>query len=95
MAGGGKFVPYQRSCGPCGAMGWVTWPGSPLQNWRCCGSSVNPNGTRLKACTGKACPAVEVSVLKAVSTGPGDGLVSEYSKKGVVVGLKAKRKGRG
>ena len=79
VAGSGTFKPYERECGACGDMGWVTWPDSPLKGWRCCGNRVNANGSRLKACTGKACPNVAVSVLRAVHTGPGDGLVSEYA----------------
>ena len=36
------------------------------------------NGARLKACTGKACPDVPISVLKAVMDGTGDNLMHEY-----------------
>ena len=76
---GSPLQPYVRTCGRCGDMGWVTWPGSPLHAWRCCGASVDQNGARLKACTGKACPNVPLSVLRAVYYGPGDGLISEYT----------------
>jgi len=79
LASRGAFEPYVRTCGRCGDMGWVTWPGSPLHAWRCCGASVDQNGARLKACTGKACPNVPLSVLRAVYYGPGDGLISEYT----------------
>ena len=62
-------------------MGWVTWPSSPLGAWRCCGERVQRNGARLRPCTGKACPNVPMSVLKAVMDGRGDNLmhtVHEY-----------------
>ena len=38
--------------------------GSPLGSWRCCGGRVTRNGSRLKACTGKACPDVPVSEVR-------------------------------
>ena len=81
MRGSGPFVPAARECGPCEEMGWVTWPGSPLGRWRCCGRRVQQHGSRLRACTGKACPDVEVAVLRAVKAGAGDGLLSEYARK--------------
>jgi hypothetical protein len=76
--GSGPFVPYERTCGGCEEMGWVTWPNSPLGAWRCCGKRVQRNGARLKACTGKACPDVPMSVLRAVMDGTGDNLMHEY-----------------
>ena len=79
--GSGPFVPYERACGGCEEMGWVTWPSSPLGAWRCCGERVQRNGARLRPCTGKACPNVPMSVLKAVMDGRGDNLmhtVHEY-----------------
>lgn len=34
----GPFEPARRVCGTCAEeMGWVTWPGSPVGRWRCCG----------------------------------------------------------
>ena len=38
--GSGAFEPPKRSCGNCARMGWITWPGSPLKRWRCCGERV-------------------------------------------------------
>ena len=39
--GAGIYVPPEgRTCKDCASQGWVTWPGSPLQRWRCCGWTV-------------------------------------------------------
>ena len=38
--GSGQFEAPKRTCGTCARMGWVTWPGSHLQHWRCCGERV-------------------------------------------------------
>ena len=35
--------PYQlapRQCDTCSRLGWVTWPGSPMKEWRCCGERI-------------------------------------------------------
>lgn len=38
--GSGPYEPPGRTCDTCRRQGWVTFPGSPLQRWRCCGSKV-------------------------------------------------------
>ena len=35
--GMGPFVPFRRKCGNCAALGWSSWPSSPVSHWRCCG----------------------------------------------------------
>ena len=51
----GPFEPFNRECGTCKEMGWSTWPDSPLNSWRCCGTRMEPQ--RLKhACRGRLCP---------------------------------------
>ena len=35
--GMGPFVPFRRKCGNCAALGWSSWPGSPVSQWQCCG----------------------------------------------------------
>ena len=53
--GSGPFEPFHRECGTCKDMGWSTWPDSPLNAWRCCGTRMEPQ--RLKhACRGRLCP---------------------------------------
>ena len=39
--GTGSFVPFERECATCEAMGWSTVPGSSVGAWRCCGSKMN------------------------------------------------------
>lgn len=53
--GSGPFIPYVRECGTCKEMGWSTWPGSPMQQWRCCGSKVEPRQLK-RGCRGRLCP---------------------------------------
>ena len=36
----GPFIAYNRTCGACDAMGWVSLPTSELAAWRCCGSAM-------------------------------------------------------
>ena len=43
--GAGPFVPFDRTCGSCAALGWSTWPGSAHAGWTCCGC----DATRSKA----------------------------------------------
>lgn len=58
------FQPAERHCDRCSAMGWSTWPASPMGEWRCCGIDLRSKGgqprnkwRRLKPCNGKRCPA--------------------------------------
>lgn len=57
--GGGDFVPTPRTCDSCRAMGWTTWPGTPLHDWRCCGVRHPGGGRRVAACVGRRCPRVD------------------------------------
>lgn len=53
--GSGPFEPYVRECDTCKSMGWTTWPGTPLHDWKCCGSKVKPRQLT-RACRGRMCP---------------------------------------
>lgn len=64
--GTGPFEPYVRECDTCRAMGWSTWPGSPMQQWRCCGSRVEPRQLR-RGCRGRLCPKVQKKKLEDAS----------------------------
>ena len=35
--GQAPFLPIARTCGTCRSLGWSTWPGSIVHDWRCCG----------------------------------------------------------
>ena len=64
--GSGAFEPYDRFCDSCKAMGWTTWPSSPMNGWRCCGKRLDP-GRRVRACVGKNCPRVDKQTLVAIA----------------------------
>lgn len=62
--GRGAFVPFNRTCGRCDAMGWTTWPGTPLSRWRCCGVPHPGGGRRVAGCVGKRCPRMTPALKK-------------------------------
>ena len=70
-AGAGPFEPFERECGTCGAMGWTTWPSSPINRWRCCGKRLEP-GRRVRACVGKNCPRTPKKMLLEVANAKGE-----------------------
>ena len=72
--GSGPFEPYVRECDTCRAMGWSTWP-SPLNEWRCCGSRVEPRTLR-RACRGRMCPKSPLKPLSRSPPGKPEGLRS-------------------
>ena len=63
--GSGPFEPYIRECGTCKEMGWSTWPNSPLDRWRCCGSKVEPRALKA-SCRGRMCPSRVKGASRAV-----------------------------
>ena len=53
--GSGAFIPVNRTCGTCAAMGWVSEPASRLGRWRCCGRHLKPSkGNNRRGGGGKA-----------------------------------------
>jgi len=59
--GSGPFVPQERRCDTCAAMGWSSWPGSSLGGWRCCGAVLSPRARR-RARRGRAKKSGRVGV---------------------------------
>ena len=45
----GPFEPWAaRVCDTCEAMGWISWQGSPIASWRCCGERNIKRSRRVK-----------------------------------------------
>lgn len=49
--GMGPLVPFRRKCGSCAALGWSSWPTSPVRSWTCCGCDAV--GESKRQCTGR------------------------------------------
>lgn len=49
--GMGPLVPFRRKCGNCAALGWSSWPTSPVRSWTCCGCDAV--GESKRQCTGR------------------------------------------
>ena len=78
--GSGPFEPIGRECGTCKDMGWSTWPDSPVNSWRCCGSRIQPQKLKL-ACRGRLCPQrAKVSRARTAARPSGGGRDAAGSK---------------